>query len=265
MDETRILEIKDLSFSYDIKKFKPLFKDISFSLKKGDIFTILGPNGVGKSTLFNCINKDLLPQEGEIYLCGKPIHDYDPRMMARHLAYVQQGQEAPFDYTVREYLVMGRNPYIGSLSSPTSEDYKIVEDVLEEFELKDLGDKSIKKISGGERQQIHIARALVQQTDVILLDEPTNHLDFGNQIKVLGIVNRLAKEKNIAILMTTHNPDHAILLGGMTGVLGMDEGMVIGETSEIVTQENLRKIYKTDIHLVDVPVLGRKACIAGNL
>ena len=264
-EQEPVLSVRDLSFSYDPGVLDNIFTNISFDLHPGEIFTILGPNGVGKSTLFNCINRDLDPQWGTITLAGKDVHDYSPLEIATKLGYVQQSSSAAFEYTVRDFLVMGRNPYIGPFAMPGDEDFQIVEDVLAEFHLEHLGDKSIKRISGGERQQVQIARALVQQTDVIMLDEPTNHLDFGNQLKVLSIVAHMARDKNIAILMTTHTPDHAIMLKGKTGMLGITEGMTIGPTEEIVTEEMLRKIYRTDLLLVDIPQVGRKACVAGQL
>ena len=98
-----------------------------------------------------------------------------------------------------------------------------------------------------------------------MLDEPTNHLDYGNQLKVLSIISHLAAEKKIAMILTTHTPDHAILLGGKTGILSREGEMVIGRTEDIVTEENLRRIYRAKMHLVDVECVGRKVCIAGNL
>lgn len=263
--ESAVLEVSGLTFSYEPGKLPNIFDDITFSLRPGEILTILGPNGAGKSTLFNCISGDLTPQSGEIMLCGKKLESYSVREASQRLGYVPQIQNPAFDYSVREYLVMGRNPYIGELKSPTAEDYKIVEDVLEEFHLLHLGDSSVRKISGGERQQIQIARALVQQTDVIMMDEPANHLDYGNQLKVLNIISKLARERDIAVLLTTHTPDHAILLGGQTAILSREYGMKVGQTDEIVTEENLCSIYQAKLYLVDIPVVHRKACIADNL
>ncbi len=260
-----ILEVDNLAFSFDGSGGARVFSGVSFSLRPGDIFTVLGPNGVGKSTLFNCICGFLKPVEGCVRVFGKPTGEYSQNELARRLAYDPQMQNFAFDYKVRDYLVMGRTPYVKPLARPGVEDYRVVERVIADLGIEALGDKSMRQISGGERQQVQIARALVQEPRILMLDEPTNHLDYGNQLKVLGLISRLAKSRDMVLILTSHVPDHAILLGGKTGILERGGKMTVGPVGRIVTEETLRRIYNTNLHLVDIECIGRKACVAGGL
>lgn len=262
MEQTTLLEIQDLSFSYDHKR--SIFSQVSFSLKKGEIFTILGSNGAGKSTLLNCVSNLLTPAGGRVLLEGQPIGSIPLRTVAQKVGYVPQMGLSSFSYTVRDYVVMGRAPYLGILNVPGVEEYDRVDAVLEKMSITNLADKIFTQISGGERQQVQIARALVQEPEIILLDEPTNHLDYGNQIKVLKIIHDLAQD-GIAVVMTTHMPDHAILLDGTVGILDREGHMTVGPADEIVSEEALQTLYQTDLHLLYIEQLGRVACLAGNL
>ena len=259
-----ILEVAGLAFSYK-KGAQAVFSDVNFNLATGDVLTILGPNGAGKSTLLNCIGNLLEPEQGTVKLNGQNVRNFSPRQVARHLGYVFQMQNLSFDYSVRDYLVLGRAPHIGYLKTPGTEEYQKVEQVLAELKIEYLADKSVRQISGGERQQVQIARVLVQEPQLILLDEPTNHLDYGNQLKILKAIVNLATKKQMTVILTSHTPDHAILLQGKTGILDRGGHFVIGSTNEIVTEANLSKIYQADLHMVYIDCVQRPACIAGNL
>lgn len=257
------LEAQGLSFSY--KGNKPVFEDVNLDLSRGEVLTILGPNGAGKSTLLNCLGGILKPTSGVVRLLGDDIAGLEQQEISMRLGYVPQIQSAAMDFTVRDYLVLGRAPYIGRFRSPGREDYEAVERVLSSLDIEKLADKNLQELSGGERQQAHIARALVQQPKILLFDEPTNHLDYGNQIKVLETILELTERDGISVVLTTHTPDFAILLGGKTALLDREGHLRAGSSEDIVTEENLRSIYEADLSMVYVEQVGRKVCAAGAL
>lgn len=263
-DET-LIEVRNLSFQYDRQSGREVLSHVDLEVCPGDVLTLLGPNGAGKSTLLNCIGNQLIPTGGTVSLCGTPLHRLSPREVAVNLGYVSQLQNMSFDFLVRDYLVLGRAPHIGYLKTPGYGEYQIVEQVLEELQITQLGDKPVSQLSGGERQQVQIARALVQRPRVILLDEPANHLDLGNQLKILQMILHLARDNGMGVILTSHTPDHAILLGGKVGILRRNGTLRIGTVEQIVTAEALSDIYGTNLHMVYVDEVGRMACLAENL
>jgi iron complex transport system ATP-binding protein len=258
-----LLRVENLSFGY--ARSASVLNHVSLCLKPGEIYTVLGSNGAGKSTLLACLERHLKPREGEIYVDGQNIADMNTAVLAKKIGVVAQTQSLAFDFTVRNYLVLGRAPHISLLQMPGKQEYEIVDRIMDQMQMTNLADKSILQISGGERQQAQIARVLVQDPKLILMDEPTNHLDYGNQIKVLKMIVDLALNKGIAIILTTHNPDHAILLGGKSGILDYDGKLITGDTSEIITQANLRRIYQADLRMAYVPEVQRMTCVACNI
>ncbi|MFZ3130121.1 MAG: ABC transporter ATP-binding protein [Desulfosporosinus sp.] len=206
----------------------------------------------------------LAPLRGEIMLKGRNITHIPINEIARILGYVPQVYAPTFSYSVRDYVVMGRAPHMGLLKVPGEEEYVKVDAVLKQTRLEHLADKSYTQISGGERQQVQIARVLAQESEIILLDEPTDHLDYGNQLKILQIISDLAK-KGLTIIMSTHMPDHAILLGGKVGILDREGHMLVGAANTIISEESLRNIYNTQLHLIYIEQLNRMTCVAGNI
>lgn len=187
-----ILQVKDLSFRYDSSR--RIFQNVNFELDKGEILSILGTNGAGKSTLLNCLAGLFRPESGEILLGGRSMKTMSMGDVAKTVGYVPQIHTPAYAYTVREFTVMGRTPYIGAFATPSKEDYRIADEALERMNISHIAGKSYTEISGGERQQVTIARALTQQPQIILLDEPTAHLDYGNQYRVVQMIKELAQE-----------------------------------------------------------------------
>lgn len=257
-----ILEVKKISFSY--VKGKKVFDDVSFELKEGEIFTILGTNGAGKSTLLNCISNILQPDNGKIILEGEDIRKLRKSYIASKIGYVPQLHESAFGFSVQDYLVMGRAPYIDITRTPQDKDYEIVENIMRRMGITYLANKSYNEISGGECQLVQIGRALVQESNIIILDEPTNHLDFGNQLKILKLLYLLAEEGK-SILFTTHMPDHAILMNGKTGILGHGGKMEIGYSKDIISKESMCSLYGIDVEVLFVEQLNRKTCTYKNI
>ena len=156
-----ILEVEHLSFAY--RPERPLFYDVSFAFEQGQVLSILGANGAGKSTLLNCIANLLLPQQGEIRLHGTPLSRLELREISRIIGYVPQSHTPAYDYTVRDFVVMGRAPHLGTFQQPGRADYDLVDATLEEMGLLPLANRPYTELSGGERQQVTIARGIVQQ------------------------------------------------------------------------------------------------------
>lgn len=258
-----IIQVKDLSFSYN-KNAKPVLDRVSLSLDEGEVMTILGPNGAGKSTLLNCIATLLEADEGTVTLCGKDAKDLKPKEVAKAISYVPQNHVPAFSYTVENFVLMGRAPTVGIFERPKAEDFEIVAKTLEEIGIAHLKDKPYTEISGGERQQATIARAIVAEPKAILFDEPTAHLDYGNQLKTLRLIKSL-KEKGYAIIITTHDPDHAILLGGTTAILDRNGKLTVGKSEEIITEETLRELYDTELSLAKVDGVDRPICVPPDL
>ena len=256
-----ILQVKDLSFSYDNQRI--IFEKVNFGVKKGEIFSILGRNGAGKSTLLNCVANLFVPKSGEILLNGQPMKKMKLNQVAKVIGYVPQVHNPAYAYTVRDFVVMGRTPYIGALSKPSKSDYEKVDAVLEELGIMKLRDKSYTAISGGERQQVTIARVMVQEPQLILLDEPTAHLDYGNQLRAVKMIKTLA-ERGFGIIMTTHNPDHAMLLGDTVAVLDKAGHLNVGKAETILTEETLSDLYDIDLKMIYIEQAERKVCVAVN-
>ena len=255
------IHLQDAAYGY--RKEASVFSGVSFELFPGDVLTILGANGAGKSTLLNCMAGLYPLDSGHIDIGGRRIDSYSIAGLALELAYVPQARSAVFSFTVHDYVVMGRAPHIGLMRVPSEAEYRKVDEVLAQMNISHLRDKPCSAISGGEMQQVQIARALAQEARILLMDEPTNHLDYGNQLRVLRTVAELS-ERGYTIVLTTHVPDHAILLGGLVAVLQPDHGFAIGPAEEIVDEENLAAIYDTDLRVVYVKEVGRRACLAAN-
>ena len=187
-----ILEVKNLSFSYDAKN--NILDNINFKIEKGSIVAILGKNGSGKSTLLDCLIGYNEIKNGEIIIDNINLNKYSQNELAKKVAYIQQNVNINIDYSVYDFISFGRNPYKNIFTELNSEDDKIIIESAEICNIKHLLNKSITKLSGGERQLVFICRALVQQSDILIFDEPTASLDFGNQYKFFEIIKSLQQK-----------------------------------------------------------------------
>ena len=185
-----------------------------------------------------------------------------PKKVAQRIGYVPQIHIPTYEYTVREFVVMGRTPYLGKMRSPGDADYEQVERALDMVGIKHLIEKPYTQISGGERQLVTIARAIVQEPDFILLDEPTAHLDFGNQIKTMRLVKKLA-ENGFGIIMTTHNPDQVFYTGGFVALLDRQGKLHCGVPEDILTEPALTQLYQERVCVFYSDELKRQVCISG--
>lgn len=239
------LEVKNFSYSYHNHE---VLKNISFNVDENTLLCILGPNGVGKSTMFKCILHLLKKYEGQILLDGENLKKYTPVELAKKIAYVPQSHNPVFNYSVFEMVLMGTTAQFSMMSKPSKRQKKIAEECLEKIEISYLKDRKFINLSGGERQLVLIARALAQQAKIIIMDEPTSDLDYGNQIKVLNTVKKLSKEGYI-IIQSTHNPDQAFLYADKVLALYNKEMIAFGTPREIMSSNLIKKLYKVDVEL----------------
>jgi iron complex transport system ATP-binding protein len=239
------LSFKDLSFRYD-EDGNEVIDDISLDILQGKVTTILGPNGAGKTTLLHLLLGYLKPLRGKVLVRGIPHHSYSRREIGRLIGLVPQWEYTPFNFSVLEYVLLGRAPYLAPLQMPTENDCQVALDSLERLNILHLRDRPLPELSGGERQIVLLARALTQQTEILLLDEPTAHLDLGNQKRILALLGQLTRQ-GITSVMTTHDPNIAAYIGDH--LVFMREGQIFanGVVDEVLTEENLTAVYDTII------------------
>ena len=254
--DTNLLEVKNISFDYDGEE---IFSDISFSINKGDVLCILGPNGTGKTTLIKCLNGLNEINSGEIRINGENIKNLSFKQISKHIGYIPQTHIPSFPFKVFDVVLMGRAPYINLSNSPKEKDKKIAFNALKTLGIEDLKDKQYTNLSGGQRQLVFLARVLCQNPDILILDEPTSHLDFGNQIKLLEIIDNLAK-RGLSIIMSSHFPDHAFLSSNKVAIMKNKKFIDFGLPDDVLTEDNLKKAYSIDVKLIELDD-SRKVCI----
>lgn len=241
-----ILELDNICCGYTSKT---ILTNISMKIESGEVLTLLGPNGVGKTTLFKTILGFLKPKGGSIKINGANIDNWKWSKLSKSIAYVPQATTQPFPFTVLDVVTMGRTAHIGIFSSPKKEDSEIAEQCLSDLEISYLKDKVYTEISGGERQMTLIARSLTQQAKILIMDEPTSNLDFGNQVRVLKQINRLSK-KGIGVIMTSHFPDQVFLCSTKVALLQRNNEFIIGDVEDVVTEKNLKNAYGVDVKII---------------
>lgn len=242
------LEVKNGEFKY--KSGRNILENISFVIERGEILTILGPNGVGKTTLLKCIMFILKWEKGKTLLDGKDISKIKPVEIWKKIAYVPQSHGVVFSYTVLDMVLMGRAPYLSIFSTPRSRDIEIAKKCLDLIGISHLAEKNYSEISGGEMQMVLIARALASEPEVLILDEPESHLDFKNQLLMLTLIQMLAKERNISCIINTHYPDHALRIADKTLLLGKGTKSIFGVVQEVITESNLKEYFDVNSRII---------------
>lgn len=244
------LDFKDLRVAYDNKV---IIEELTSSIEKGKITSIIGPNGCGKSTLIKSISRILNKQSGRVFINGRDLEQLSGKEIARELAFLAQITSSPEGITVRELVAYGRFPYQKPFSGLAKEDTQYIDWALRVSNLKEIENERVDSLSGGQRQRVWIAMALAQGTDIIILDEPTTYLDISYQIELLNLLKTLNEEKNKTILMVLHDINQAAKYSH--NIIAMKNGEIIakGSPREVINKENLNKIYgvKTDLIYVD--------------
>ena len=245
--DSTLLSFRQVGYTYPAGD-KPVMERLDLSIETGTITAILGPNGAGKTTLLHLALGWLRPRNGSVLLYGEPLQDFSRRELGRWMGLVPQSENTPFEYSLLEYVLLGRTPYLAPLAMPSEEDVQISSDKLEEVGLGSLFNRSVTSISGGERQLVLIARALAQQPKILLLDEPTSHLDLSNKGRLVHLLRQL-QERGVTIIFTTHEPDVASALATHMVLMRKGEILTTGVTGDVMTGRNLSELYHMSIEV----------------
>ena len=228
------LETSELGFYYQKEAW--VFRNISLAVKTSSIFAILGPNGCGKTTLLKAFLGLLKPQTGRLAKTGD-------------LALVPQLFQVSFAFTALEMVLMGRAKKISLFGRPSRQDVDLARAALDRFKMANLANRCFQELSGGQRQLVMLARALVAEADILVLDEPTSALDLKNQTMILQCLERLSRENGLTIIFTSHLPQHALAVADDV-LLMLDQEYCLGSAQEVMTEENLLNLYGIPIKRV---------------
>jgi len=242
------LKVKGISFNYDGIE---ACNGIDLEVEGGEIVSIIGPNGSGKTTILKCMAKILKPHMGVIYIDGKNLREISHKEAAKLLAYAPQNFTVNFPFTVFELVLMGRKPFIKW--HPTVEDVKIVMEVLKLVGIENLADRRVDELSGGEKQKVMIANILAQKAHVLLLDEPTANLDIKHQLQTLSLIRKIAKERDVAVLMALHDLNLAARFSDKIVMLKNGKVVAAGQPSQVLTPKHIKIAYEVDVERVMTP------------
>jgi iron complex transport system ATP-binding protein len=253
------ISVEDIAFGYP--GGAEVFSGITLTVEEGSVYSLLGPNGTGKSTLLKCMAGLIAPSHGRVLLDGQAVAGMKPHEIARQVGFVPQSQAPAFPFLIRDIVLMGRAPHIGPFSAPSAHDEAIAADALDRVGISRLADRPCTGISGGEWQLALIARAIAQRPGTLLLDEPTSHLDIGNQVRVLDVIRRLA-EDGMTIVVATHFPDHALLTSSRVAILKDRRILAAGPPHDVIREDTMRRAYGTDIRVVCLgDPFNRRICV----
>lgn len=243
-----MIKAEKLDFAYFDKK---ILKDITFSLNKSSICTILGPNGSGKSTLLKVLNKLLKPQKGTVIVESEDLAQLSIKKVAKKIAYLPQENELSFAFSVFDIVLAARAHNVGFFNMPSKQDIQITQKALLLAGIENLKDKIYTQLSGGQKRLVLIARALAQKAKVLLFDEPTNHLDFANQYVILNTIKNLVKKDNFTVIVTLHDPNLALFFSDFVIMIKNGQLIKYGPTKEVMSVQNLSELYDTKIVIIE--------------
>ncbi|SHH92012.1 ABC transporter ATP-binding protein [Clostridium grantii] len=241
-----MIKIEDVTIAY---QKQTVLEKVNLNIEKGIITTFLGPNGSGKTSLMSSINGTIKPAEGSIFIDGRDISKLKTKSLAKIVATVPQLYNFNFNFSVFDMVLLGRAPHIGYM--PKAEDTEKVEEAIYHIGIQHIKNKEFNKLSGGEKQLVMIARAIAQDTEVILLDEPTSYLDLKNQLKVLRIVKEINSLKNVTCIMTLHDPNHALMYSDKI-VLFNNGAVETGTIDNIINSKSIFDVYGVKAEIVNI-------------
>ena len=236
-----IIEVENLSFSYTPQH--KILKNLSFEMSRGSFLAVVGPNGAGKTTLLNLLCSLLRPKSGSIKIDAAPVESYSSRKLAQKVAVVRQEFVPVFGFTVAEIVSMARMPYLGAFGFESETDKKFISEALEETATAQFASRPLHQLSSGERQRVFIARALAQNTSILLLDEPTSLLDLKHQVAIYDLLKTTQLEKGKTILAVTHDINLAAQYCDEILLLGADGDYHIGKTKDVLSPERIEKVF----------------------
>jgi iron complex transport system ATP-binding protein len=244
-----LVAFREVSFGY--ARNQEALSHLSLEVPSGSVMAILGPNGAGKTTLLRIALGHLQPRAGQVVLDGRPLLNYARREIGQYMGFVPQSERIPFEYSLCDYALFGRTPYLHPLEMPGEADRQVALQALAQVGLGEMAARSINSLSGGERQLAMLARALAQQPRLLLLDEPTSHLDLSNKGRLLSLLRRLSAE-GVTILLTTHEPEVAAMIA--THLVLMRKGQVLqaGMLAEVFDAPNLSACYGVPVEVLAI-------------
>ncbi|MGB2894880.1 MAG: ABC transporter ATP-binding protein [Anaerolineales bacterium] len=242
---------------------EPVLQDVNLSVQPGEILAVVGPNGVGKSTLVKAACGSLPLLEGEVFIGEQNLRELKPGQRARRVSVVSQAVNLPPAFRALDVVLMGRTPYLGWLEQENERDRRVALDAMARTETIDLAARPIGELSGGEQQRVLIARALAQSTPVMLLDEPTAHLDLKHQDNLLKLVRDLAFVDELAVLITLHDLNLVARFTDRVALLSNGRVRKIGVPAEVLTPDELAEVYGIRIHVIAHPLDGKPLVLSG--
>ena len=251
MSQAPPIMVSGIQFSYGRNL---VLREISMEAGLGEVVGLVGPNGSGKTTFLRVVAGTIVPQRGEVYVQGREMLSLRPRDRARLVAMVQQSPAVPPGFTSLEVVLMGRNPYLGLLQWEGPKDLEICQRVMELTETWEFAHRPLSSLSGGEIQRVFIARALAQETPVLVLDEPTAHLDISYQTSIFDMIERIRGQTNITVLLAMHDLTLAAQYCRRIAVLHEGQIYAIGEPSHVLTSEVVSKVFGASVAIVEHPV-----------
>ena len=255
------MNVNNLCFSYGDHE---VLKSVSFDTEYGEFISVLGPNGVGKSTLFRCILGLMKPDSGSVLVNGEDIHTMSAGELSRRMAYIPQSHHPLFNFSVMDMVLMGTTSQMNRYASPGKAQEKLALDALERMGIMHLKDRGCANISGGERQLVLIARAIAQQAKILVMDEPSANLDFGNKIRVMQTVKGLTKD-GYTIIQSTHDPDQAYFYSDK--ILALYDGRVLawGTPQETVCNDVISTLYNVDVDVCSMHSDNVRVCVPAHI
>jgi iron complex transport system ATP-binding protein len=258
-----MLRAENIRFAYD---HATVLDGVSLHLRRGEVLSLLGPNGTGKSTLIKILTGLIAPQKGRVLFEGDLLHTMDCKERAQKIAYVPQSHRSAFGYDVRDVVLMGRIASQSLFSRYGNSDYVKAEAALEQVGMLKYARKSYTQLSGGERQLVLIARALAQGAGLFIMDEPVSGLDYGNQLRLLEQIDALSSQ-GYTFLKSTHYPDHAMMVSSRVVMLSNGRVRADGAPNEVINAQSIEALYDVKVSMHDHPG-GMRLCVpdafAGN-
>ncbi len=241
-----IIEVENLTFGYTPQN--TILKDITFNVNAGTFLAIIGPNGSGKTTLINLLCGMLKPKSGTIKIDAAAIESYKTKILAEKIAVVRQEFVPVFGFSVIETVMMARIPYWGPFGFESKADREIVNEAMQATDTSQFTLRTLKSLSVGERQRVFIARALAQNTAILLLDEPTSFLDLKHQVGIYDLLKVLQLEKGKTIVAVTHDINLAAQYADEILLLGADNNHCIGKIEDVLSTEQIEKVFGVNIY-----------------
>jgi len=239
-DSDILWHLDRISFSY---REQAVLHDLGLQLERGRCYGILGPNGSGKTTLLDILCGLLVPQKGRIDFSGRPLSGWGPAELARKVAMVPQDFLVRFGVSVREVVQMGRHPHLARFAGLTDQDYDLVNSVMDELAITALADRPVTRLSGGEKQRVAVARALVQNPEVLLLDEATSNLDIFHSLSILDTIGRRVREQGLTVITALHDLNLATSFCDQLIFLKQGRLVCRGPLDEVLQADIIHEVY----------------------